>query len=245
MRLLVDRRSGLYYRPDCNDKVILDEVRGSYADLPIKRGDVFLDLGAHIGAASRIALDRGAKLVIAVEADPSSVIVLRRNLRGRPARFVWAAATSATTHTVPFYTRPERPHLSSAIGDDAGRRKVMVPAVSLAALLERWNPTVVKCDIEFGEYDLPELRALPPSVRVVALEVHVRYDLVYRSLPQSEDELRAQRIAAADLIAAVEAQGFEQVRRKNKQATSGVAISDDTGLPQRCKSVDAIWARRP
>jgi FkbM family methyltransferase len=244
MRLTIDRRSGLYYRPDCNDKLIIAEIRGSYADLPIRRGDVFLDLGAHIGGASRAALDRGAKQAVAVEADPSSVIVLRRNLRGRPARIVWAAVTSAPERAIPFYTRPDRPHLSSARADDAGRQRVMVPTVSLGALLDTFRPTVVKCDIEFGEYELPELRALPPTVRVLALEVHVRHDLVFRSVPQSDADLLAQRAAAADLIAAVEAQGFVEVRRKNKQATTGEPVKDDTGLPPRCKSVDAIWERQ-
>ena len=46
--------------------------------LRVEPGDVVLDLGAHIGVFTRIALDRGAARVVAVEPDPVSVESLRR-----------------------------------------------------------------------------------------------------------------------------------------------------------------------
>jgi FkbM family methyltransferase len=50
-----------------------DEVRG------VRAGDVVLDGGAHFGGFTRTALDRGAKLVVAIEIAPENVACLRRN----------------------------------------------------------------------------------------------------------------------------------------------------------------------
>ncbi len=50
-----------------------DEVRG------VREGDVVLDGGAHFGGFTRTALDRGAKLVVAIEIAPENAACLRRN----------------------------------------------------------------------------------------------------------------------------------------------------------------------
>ena len=240
MTLALDRPSGLWHRP--SDNLIIEEAKTVYRDLPIKPGDVLLDLGAHIGAVSRMALDRGAARVIALEPDPSSMRVLRRNLRDRRATALWAAV-GARSGRARLYTHPGRPFLSTMLANERGRRIVSVPVIGLAELLKTYRPTVVKCDIEFGEYDLPQLRALPDFVRVLAMEVHIRWDLVFRHREQSPDELLAQRQQAADLIAAIEAQGFAAVRRKDKRGTGSRKATDETGLPASVKSIDAIWTR--
>lgn len=230
--------NGLFHRPA--DSVIVREVKATYSDVPVKRGDVVLDLGANIGAASRLLLDKGAGKVIVVEPDPTSLILAQRNLRKRPAVIIHAAVGEKPGR-VKIHIRPGRPHLTSTISD-AGRHAVVVPMVTLGALLEQYRPAIVKCDIEFGEYDLPELGYLPDFVRVLTMEVHIRYDLVFANRTQTEDELRAQRQKAADLIASVEAQGFRRLRWSEKAAKTG-PIKDETGLKPLTKSVDAIWSR--
>jgi FkbM family methyltransferase len=50
-----------------------DSVRG------VHEGDVVLDGGAHFGAFTRTALNRGAKLVVAIEIAPENAQCLRRN----------------------------------------------------------------------------------------------------------------------------------------------------------------------
>jgi FkbM family methyltransferase len=44
----------------------------------IRRGDIVIDLGAHVGTFTRFALNRGAAKVITFEPEPSHVIFLRR-----------------------------------------------------------------------------------------------------------------------------------------------------------------------
>jgi FkbM family methyltransferase len=235
-----DRATGLYYRPQ--DKVIVDEVRGVYAQMPVEPGDVMLDLGAHIGATSLLALAKGASHTVAVEADPGNIPMLQRNLR-RNATILWAAVGAKAGRTM-FHVRADRPYLGSILPDD-GREPLSVPMVPLSGLLEQYRPTIVKCDIEFGEYDLPELRALPPQVRVLAMEVHIRYAGIFANRRQTTKQLTDRRSMAADLIASVEAQGFREIRRKDKQAkpTEPDAAPDEVALPSMTKAVDAIWVR--
>jgi FkbM family methyltransferase len=45
----------------------------------VKSGDVVLDCGANVGVFTRTALDRGARLVVAIEPAPGTVECLRRN----------------------------------------------------------------------------------------------------------------------------------------------------------------------
>lgn len=45
----------------------------------VQHGDIVLDCGANIGVYTRHALDRGAKLVVAIEPAPNSLQCLRRN----------------------------------------------------------------------------------------------------------------------------------------------------------------------
>jgi FkbM family methyltransferase len=216
------------------DRVIVQEVKTTYAKVPIRPGDVVLDLGANIGAAALLMLEKGAAKVIGVEPDPTNLALARRNLPKRKATLIWAAVGSKPGRTT-FWLRPDKPYLSSRMRDD-GRVPLKVPMVTLGGLLAHYKPSVVKCDIEFGEYDLPELRDLPKFVRALALEVHVRHDLVLKNGTGN------QREDAASLIAAIEAQGFRQVWRRDKQAKAG-PVKDETGLGPLVRSVDAIWER--
>lgn len=230
-----DPATGLLYRP--GDTFIIEDVRTNYAKLPVKAGDVLLDLGANIGAVSLLALSKGAARIVAVEADPNNIALLRRNL-GKRALILWAAV-GATAGRLPFYVDRAHPFQSSRVAA-RGSRRIEVPMVPFAGLLEQYRPTIVKCDIEFGEYDLPELARLPDHVRVLAMEIHVRH----RRFAQTPDDIAARRVEAAALLAAIKAQGFKVVRRKdNLVGESEPAADDGTGLAPRLKAVNAIWRR--
>lgn len=53
--------------------------------LGVKRGDIVLDCGAHVGLYSKTALRAGAKLVVAIEPAPANLECLRRNLKAEIA----------------------------------------------------------------------------------------------------------------------------------------------------------------
>lgn len=242
MGVRYDPATQMWHRP--GDRLILEEVPDVYGNVPIEKGDVILDLGAHIGTTSRLFLQKGARHSVAVEADPVNVSILRRNLHGFSATIL-PAAVGATAGRMPFYTRPDRGFVGSII-DDAGRKRTVVPVVAFADLLEKWHPTVVKADIEFSEYGLPELRALPDYVRIVAMEVHIRYIGIFTGRQMDAADLRARRAAASDLIAAIDAQGFVQTWRKDKQARpeQGIAAEPDgSPLGEMTKCACITWVR--
>lgn len=243
---LQDPATGAWYRRP--DRLIIDEVPGVYGNVPIRSDDVVLDLGAHIGLTSRLFLQKGARHAIAVEADPANIQLLRRNLRDLPATIL-AGAVGSKSGRMPFYTRSDRSFVGSILADP-DRRRIMVPVFSFAGLLERYQPTIVKSDIEFSEYGLPELRDLPESVRVLTMEVHIRYVGVFTGRTMDAAELRERRIAATDLIASIEAQGFREHWRKDKQVTPKQeargqvpADPDESGLGPMTKCVCATWVR--
>ena len=236
-----DRKSGAWYRP--SDKLIIDEVPGVYGNVPITKSDVVLDLGAHIGLTSRLFLSKGARHSIAVEADPANLPLLRKNLARLPATILPAAVGPKPGRTE-FYTRSDRGFVGSIL-EDKDRKKLMVPVVPFSGLLTQYRPTIVKADIEFSEYELPELHALPDHVRIVAMEVHIRFIGIFTGRKMDADELRARREAAADMIASMEAQGFREHWRKDKQAKVGEppAEEDGTGLGKMTKCCCVTWVR--
>ena len=236
MSLLRDR-TGLWYRR--SDTAIILEVPGVYGNVPIERGDVVLDLGAHIGISTRLWLAKGAAKVIAVEADPANVRILRRNVVNLPVK-VWPGAVGREAGTAAFWVRPGYGYVGST-RPGPGRVPIGVPVVTLGVLLERYRPTVLKFDVEFAEYDLPELADLPTFVRVLAAEVHVRLVMTPETDPA---DLRRRREAAAALIAAIEGQGFVNTWRVDKQAKPGLAAEPDaSGLGPMTKCVCATWVR--
>ncbi len=102
--------AGDYWIPDGGGDTVqlllAQEARDIYGngDWGVRRGDVVLDIGAYIGTWTRQALDRGAKLVVAIEPSPASVECLKRNLASEIAagrvivypKGIWDSETNLT-----------------------------------------------------------------------------------------------------------------------------------------------------
>ena len=137
-----------------------------------------LDIGGGNGDSALCFASRGARRVIAVEPDPRSVAMLRRNLALNPTRdrieVVEAAATPDGASVDFSIGSPYSAALGT--GPDAGAsRHVPVPGVAIGQLLDRFERVdLLKVDIEGAEYDL--LRAVSPErwtrIRSVRLEFH-------------------------------------------------------------------------
>lgn len=75
----------------------------------VRRGDIVLDCGANVGIFTRVALDRGARKVIAIEPGPENLECLRRNFPGEIAtgqvmvvpKGVWHKPDKLTLHVDP------------------------------------------------------------------------------------------------------------------------------------------------
>lgn len=225
---------GLWYRPWAGDLGVLKEVRKNYAELPVRLGDTCLDVGAHIGAATRLLLEKGAGRVVAVEPDPGSFGVLQRNTEGLNVERI-AAAVAERAGFVDLYILPGRRSMNNTYRPSRNRTAITVEAVTLEALLGTYQPDVVKCDAEFVEHRLSELRSLPAKVRALQLEIHLRYG--------SPAETATLRRSGGELIDAIEAQGFRPIRKKELSARNQHLTAGDDRFGPYATSIDCTWSR--
>lgn len=131
-----------------------------------------------------------------------------------------AAVTKNDGHVM-LYTNNGPNKACHSVVPKRGYSVIDVPAVSLESVLDTYRPTVIKCDIEGGEYGLPwELLESPryAHVRVLVIEVHTQ-----------KPEWRTQHAPA--LMALIEVIGFRQI--------TNVSSEFKSGWPKR-----VIWERR-
>lgn len=200
MTELTLHKSGLLYRPGTMDEDAIKDCR-EYLGLDPQPTDILLDVGAHIGATSATFLSVPIWYSVAVEPAPENAALLRKNLEqfGERAIIIEAACRQDPLATSRLYLNAGADLSSHRVVETRGRDSIEVATVGLEALLTAYSPTLLKVDVEGGEYELlPTISALPACVRGLAMELHVH--------------LRDWRSRAPDVISAVEAQGFKAVR---------------------------------
>lgn len=88
---LVDTPRGRWWIPEGDDWMLpfnlAEQQREIYGtgEMAVKPGDVTLDCGANVGVWTRVALDHGARLVVAIEPAPENIEALRRNFKNEIA----------------------------------------------------------------------------------------------------------------------------------------------------------------
>jgi FkbM family methyltransferase len=177
--------AGMITRPGTDDAATLREVK-AYRPLGIRPGDVVLDVGGNIGAFGREAVDAGAE-VVALEPHPESGAVYAANV---PEATLIRGAAGGEEGMRELWLGP-RPTTHSIVPYRGRRPGGLVPVYTLPGLIAVYRPTVLKVDIEGGEYDLDwDL----PGIRAVAAELHF-----FR---------KAWRAEARRVVRAIEDQGF-------------------------------------
>ncbi|HET9467981.1 MAG TPA: FkbM family methyltransferase [Vicinamibacterales bacterium] len=150
------------------DLLTLEQAAGSIyerGDVSIRKGDIAIDVGAHLGTFTRIALQHGARQVIAVEPDPVNAACFERTFAPEIAaghvRLVQAAAWhSPGSLQFEVGSASQTGHIAGA----PTARAVTVRAVTLddmAAELKLARVDFIKMDIEGAErYALAGARTL-------------------------------------------------------------------------------------
>jgi FkbM family methyltransferase len=186
--VVYDEQHDVFVRPDTHDLKSALEVRSIVRLLDPHPGDVVLDVGGHIGALSRLCLKAGAR-VIAVEPEPGNLAVLRLNVGrltkemvGPPggipsAEVVQGALTDdpalLANGSVPLYLRGKtHTGLHTLVPTPRPNGTVIVPVFSFTAALWHYLPTILKVDIEGGEWSC-QWENLPTCVRALHLEMHM------------------------------------------------------------------------
>ncbi|MFN7923684.1 MAG: FkbM family methyltransferase [Bryobacteraceae bacterium] len=196
---LVETPLGTLWFPDTkasDDDIantIVENQENAYSGT-IRKGDVVLDVGGHVGTFALRALAAGASRVVSVEPSPDTAESLRRNLaapiRSGTATVVEKAAWSSSGE-LEFFARGG---MGDTIQPGHGGRKVTVQAARLDDIVTRLGLEridLVKIDTEGAEIDILEgaagtIRRFHPRLAVIT--EHKPEDLT--SIPALIDSIR-------------------------------------------------------
>lgn len=174
------------YRQGTSDFKAVREV-GSYERNPlfaIAPGDVWLDLGGHIGYFALLALNKGAAKVVSAEPEPQNVALFNRNKRqngfGKDKILLYPAACVAGKNTegkVVLYTTPGSTSNHTLVPGTGNAGTVRVASVTLRDLLRTHPDTnAVKMNVEGSECDLIRSVSWSKDTRVQKLVIKYSLD---------------------------------------------------------------------
>ena len=169
-------------------------IAGEYDFLDISGEDVVVDAGANIGDFTLKAATR-AKLVIAIEPNPSSLTLLRENTKNFPNVVIVEKALGSRKGHV----RIAGEGVGAAINEDEGTIAEMDTLSNIAAELGV-IPTILKMDIEGAErFALPGQRILN-TIRRAVVETHSEEDLQTCLLVFNEFGFKCRELTRFDII---------------------------------------------
>lgn len=159
---LVSTPLGPYWIPVRDIESLAETVEEQQRNLyegsaAVQPGDIVLDCGANIGVYTRHALDRGAKLVVAIEPAPESLACLRRNVEKEIASgrvVVYPKGVWNQDAELQISISGDWASTAASVVLDRGPKGVMVPLTTIDKLVaELQLPRVdfIKMDIEGAE----------------------------------------------------------------------------------------------
>jgi len=168
-----DGRTGLWYRPETNDLSIIRSQQAEYGKL----GDIgdarIMDIGGHIGAFAQWALARDASFIDIYEPAPANLALLCFNMYSENRVSIHSWAIAHINGITSFYLARTKDMSSHRLVMTKGRATIDVVCRSLESAVEDIHPSVIKMDIEGGEYLLQDdFVLLPECVRKIAIEFH-------------------------------------------------------------------------
>ena len=121
-----DDKTGLFYREELKELYVLRE-RSQYKNLTFKN-KIFMDIGAHIGAVTNLALNNGVKKCVSYEPMPDTFEILKKNI-GNKAILNQKAVVINNKKEINFFVHHKYPSCNSIIPIKKGR-KITVTAVN-------------------------------------------------------------------------------------------------------------------
>jgi FkbM family methyltransferase len=167
------KRFDLSFRPNTSDKTMIKEGYGDYPTIDFTDKVVF-DCGANIGSFSARAMRHGAKSIIAYEPEEFNFAVLEENIGKNPiVNLIRAALINSDEPTISFYLGKSKNSACSGTTNPSKRKiELVVPAINFYSEVEKYKPSVIKLDIEGGEYKILMDYVFPDYVKEVAVELH-------------------------------------------------------------------------
>lgn len=172
------------------DKSMIKESLLNYiTDKVDYENKVCLDLGSNLGAFCKIAIDNGAKNVVAIECDTRNYEKVNYNFRNVDnVDVIHAAVSGSTEKTLQiFKSSAKSNHSSTSIIKRTNRFKQyeVVDNVNFTELVNKVKPDIIKIDIEGAEYGiLEDVLAYYPDV--LFIEMHAgTFDSIVRESVQT------------------------------------------------------------
>lgn len=175
MKELSTYKGILYRRGNDTDLGMIRESFRNYKRFNLDNKSVVVDLGAHIGAFAKICADKGVGFYVGYEPDPDNFEVLLTNLSGGTAI---NSAVSWSRDPLLTFTRSQSDFGYCSGTVTTGKRKgkhelttYPVKNTSFSDVLDKWNPTHLKIDIEKAELEILE-NWVPTGIKQIAIEIH-------------------------------------------------------------------------
>lgn len=164
--------AGLFVRNKGQEGVVAQQKEyNRLKKIPSAIGAVVLDIGGHIGSFAWFALNSlSAKSVTSVEPDPENAEVYKKNWSKDKRVTLIEGALSDTQKEATLFLGKNYSSCNS-LTHFRGREGIPVKCTTLKATIARIRPTLIKCDIEGGEYAL-NWDSIPKYVKTIIFEFH-------------------------------------------------------------------------
>ena len=167
--IVKDKKTGLVYREELKELFVIKE-QSQYKKLNFKNA-TFMDIGAHIGSTTNLALKMGAKKCICYEPMPETFEILKINVGGR-AELNQKAVIIDDKKEISFYIH-NKYHSCNSILPIKNSRQITVQTANFLEELHKHKPEILKMDCEGGEFSLLEKNIIPDFVEEIAVEIHI------------------------------------------------------------------------
>ena len=167
-----------FVREGTSDEFVVREVfSGEYNKLNIQKDDVILDFGLNIGMFTCFALKRGAKKVISFEAEEENYNLAVKNVSKNfpdSSRYeLFNKAVVGNQDSIRYFSINIKKNKGAhSLVAKKGRDRITVNCININDVIDTYNPTIIKMDIEGAEYECLPAVTDWNNIREVIFEFH-------------------------------------------------------------------------
>jgi len=161
----------IYCRENTLDKYIVNEQH-IYSALNFK-DKIILDVGGNIGAFARYSINQGAQKVISLEPEKENFDLLQKNAKGFNILPLNLAVVGDNIRKRNLFLNSGKNKGSHSLLIKSRKDFIEVNCINFYTLLSKYNPEIVKIDIEGGEYEVFDYNSIiNKCVEMLAIEFH-------------------------------------------------------------------------
>jgi FkbM family methyltransferase len=178
MRVVVVKDVKALCRIGTSDEFVVDEVikGNTYRKLKITSKDIILDCGLNIGMFTTYALLKGAKKVYGYEPEPDNFKLAKHNIKlnglVKGFKLYNKAVIGNNDKERRFSINVKKNKGAHSLVSKRGRTHILVRCSNINKILKRVRPTIIKMDIEGGEYECIKAVKSFAGVKQFILEFH-------------------------------------------------------------------------